>query len=230
MRQPRRLGGRWLFRVLLPGFLAMGLTLAGYAQPPVPNVSPAPAVSASATPSQQSPTTVQTPEAVQATPLPSGQRPLALPSPVSDAKALADWRADGTVGKSTFVDRIRKVTWTLAFICFLIWGAGKIVGRATLQKWGLPVEAESMIEVLEKKRLSPGRSILLLRVGPKVLAVAATESGYSTLTELDAEALKQFQDEKSTPAPSVDTANPAQSPGDIAKHYLSIIPGLGAKK
>ena len=87
-----------------------------------------------------------------------------------------------------------------------------------------------MIEVLEKKRLSPGRSILLLRVGPKVLAVAATESGYSTLTELDAEALKQFQDEKSTPAPSVDTANPAQSPGDIAKLYLSIIPGLGAKK
>ncbi len=129
------------------------------------------------------------------------------------------------------MDKIRKVTWTLAFICFFIWAVGKVAGKATLQKWGLPVDSDSLIEVLEKKRLSPGRSIMLLRVGPKVLAVAATESGYTTLTEMDAEALKQYQDEASATA-SEEASAPAsgQTPADIAKHYLSIIPGLGAKK
>ena len=70
---------------------------------------------------------------------------------------------------------------------------------------------------------------MLVKVGPKVLAVAATESGYTTLTEIDAEALKLHQDEKSA---EVSQANPdsVQRPSDIAKHYLSIIPGLGAKK
>lgn len=220
---------------MLLGCLAMGLTLPVTGQTPSPGTSssPAKAVAPAVTPAVSIPATpvADSSPGVAGTPLPSGQRPLALPTPVSDAKTLSDWRADGTVGKSTFVDKIRRVTWTLAFICFFIWAVGKVAGRATLQKWGLPVEADSLIEVLEKKRLSPGRSIMLLRVGPKVLAVAATESGYTTLTELDAEALKKYQDEAPA-ATSEETSTPAstQTPADIAKHYLSIIPGLGAKK
>ena len=92
-------------------------------------------------------------------------------------------------------------------------------------------DSKSMIEILEKKRLSPGRSILLMRVGPKVLAVAATESGYETLTEFVAEEFRKYQDNS-----AIEVAGPSEqrqgatTPADIARHYLSIIPGTGAKK
>lgn len=222
MRQPRCIDGRRVYQALVLVCLLMNLALAGWCQTP----SPASPVPVSET---VSPASGTTPAVVE--PIPSGQQPLALPGPQSDHKVLSDWRSDGTVGESSFVDNVRKVTWALAMVCFAIWAVSKIVGRATLQKWGLPVEQNSMIELLEKKRLSPGRSIMLLRVGPKVLAVAATESGYTTLTELDAEELKKFRDETASSAmeDSVAESN-AQTPTDIAKHYLSIIPGLGAKK
>ena len=87
--------------------------------------------------------------------------------------------------------------------------------------------------ILEKKRLSPGRTVMLMRVGPKVLAVAATEGGYETLTEFTLDEFNQYKDSKVTKLP-VDSEKPvsegATTPGDIARHYLSIIPGTGAKK
>ena len=229
MRQPSLFGSQWSL-ALLGGCLSVMLASPVLAQTPSAKTSPGPVPIASPTPSR---TVLVSPSPVESdgasTPVPSGQAPLVLPTPASDRQVLSDWRSDGTVGKSTFVDKIRKVTWTLALVCFAIWIVGKIAGRATLQKWGIPVEPDSLIEVIEKKRLSPGRSIMLVKVGPKVLAVAATESGYTTLTEIDAEALKLHQDERAT---EVSLAKPetAQSPSDIAKHYLSIIPGLGAKK
>ncbi len=231
MRQPRLFASQWSL-ALLGSCLGVMLALPVSGQTPSAKVSPAPVLLASPKPPslQDSPSLVKSePSTVVATPVPSGQAPLVLSTPASDRQVLSDWRSDGTVGKSTFVDKIRKVTWVLALVCLAIWIVGKIAGRATLQKWGISVEPESLIEVIEKKRLSPGRSIMLVKVGPKVLAVAATESGYTTLTEIDAEALKLHQDEKSA---EVSQANPdsVQRPSDIAKHYLSIIPGLGAKK
>lgn len=225
MRQPRCIDGKRVYQALMLVCLLMNLALAGWSQTPSlpPQASPSPALESLPPVSGATPTVAQS--------LPSGQQPLVLPSPQSDRKVLSDWRSDGTVGESSFVDNVRKVTWALAMVCFAIWAVSKVVGRATLQKWGLPVEPNSMIELLEKKRLSPGRSIMLLRVGPKVLAVAATESGYTTLTELDAEELKKFRDETAVTAVEPTVAGPhAQTPTDIAKHYLSIIPGLGAKK
>ena len=131
------------------------------------------------------------------------------------------------------MDKLRSVTWALGIVCILIWLLSKVVSKTTLEKMGLPVESDSLIEVLEKKRISPGRSIMMVRVGPKVLAVAITENGFRTLTEIDGEALKLHQDELKVEAP-VAKALPeplgTTTPADVAKHYLSIIPGLGAKK
>ena len=89
-----------------------------------------------------------------------------------------------------------------------------------------------MIDIIEKKRLSPGRSIMLVRVGPKVLAVGVTEGGFQTLTELDGESLKRHQDEMNEASKRVDAGASAAptSPTDVARHYLSIIPGIGVKK
>jgi flagellar biogenesis protein FliO len=159
---------------------------------------------------------------------------LRLPTEAERA-AESQWKKKGVIGQSTFVDKLRTVTWSLAFICFLIWLVGKVASKSTLEKLGLPVDSGSMIEVLEKKRISPGRSIMLLRVGPKVLAVAVTETGFRTLTEIDGEAVKHYQDEHAEPVSAKEEESRAeaaagQGPADIAKHYLSIIPGLGAKK
>lgn len=129
------------------------------------------------------------------------------------------------------MDKLRTMAWALALICFLVWLIGKFAPKGTLEKFGLPAtESDSLIELLEKKRMSPGRSILLLRVGPKVLAIAATESGYTTLAEIDGEAVKKHLDEKAEQAPPPAAPVAMSGPSDVAKHYLSIIPGLGAKK
>lgn len=202
--------------------------------------APAVGTKASPVPVASPGTAVTAPPAAAASPAPvapGGPSPAATPAEgelhlptQSDRDALAQWKKTGVVGRSTFVDKVRTVTWVLAFVCFLVWLAGKFVGKATLEKFGLPAEADTLIEVLEKKKLSPGRSIMLLRVGPKVLAVAVTENGFRTLTEIDSEALKLHQDERVEASPVVVDPPQGQGPADIAKHYLSIIPGLGAKK
>lgn len=139
--------------------------------------------------------------------------------------------APAAVGESTFVDKLIRVTWSLALVCFLVWLSAKIAGKSGLRQFSPGEASSSMIEILEKKRLSPGRSIILMRVGPKVLAVAATESGYETLTEFEAEDFRKYQDNSAIEvAGQSEQAQGATTPADIARHYLSIIPGTGAKK
>lgn len=166
------------------------------------------------------------------------------PEPVPTASELnfppsreksPQWATEGRVGESTFFDKLIEVCWSLAIICLLVWAVGKVAQKMGLQKMALGGGSESMIEILEKKRLSPGRSVMLVRVGPKVLAIAATESGCETLTEFELEDFNKFKDSKVTrlPVDSDEAETPSEgmtTPADIARHYLSIIPGTGAKK
>lgn len=146
-----------------------------------------------------------------------------------------NWATEGRVGESTFFDKLLEVCWSLAFICILVWLAGKVAQRFGVSKIGLPGASESLIEILEKKRLSPGRSVILMRIGPKVLAVAATEGGCETLTEFELDDFNKFKDSKVTRLPvepdeEGSVPKGRTTPADIARHYLSIIPGTGAKK
>lgn len=155
----------------------------------------------------------------------------------SEPKAGAkDWQQTTTVGESTFFDKLRSVAWSLAFVSLLIWGLGRFLGKGAAP--GLSgATTTSHIEILERKRLTPGRSILLMRVGPKVLALASTESGFQTLTEMSAEELKLHQDTESQAAAEDEErqADPVvlsapRTPQELAKHYLSILPGVGMKR
>jgi flagellar biogenesis protein FliO len=144
-----------------------------------------------------------------------------------------EWATEGKVGRSTFFDKLIEVCWFLAIICLLVWVAGKVAARFGFKNLNPGGSTDSMIEILEKKRLSPGRTVMLMRVGPKVLAVAATEGGYETLTEFTLEEFNQYKDSKVTKLPvdgEKSVPEGATTPGDIARHYLSIIPGTGAKK
>lgn len=148
-------------------------------------------------------------------------------------KPTTKWAEKDEVGKSTFFDKLVEVTWTLGITSLLIWGSAKLAARAGFKQIGASSAPKSMIEIIERKRLSPGRSILLMRVGPKVLAVAATEGGYETLTEFEEEEFKRYQDQLPGAEPKAPDGEPPDgvtTPADIARHYLSIIPGTGAKK
>lgn len=152
--------------------------------------------------------------------------------------STGDWQQTTTVGESTFFDKLRSVVWSLAFVSLLIWGLARFLGRgSTLGASGTPTT--SHIEILERKRLTPGRSIMLMRVGPKVLALAATESGFQTLTELSAEELELNVNRDTTGEAAVENAERSsesfvlsapRTPQEIAKHYLSILPGIGVKR
>lgn len=147
-----------------------------------------------------------------------------------------NWATQGQVGRSTFVDHVVRVTWSLALICLLVYASAKIAAKLGLKpaSTGLAGGKKNFIEILEKKRLSPGRNIMLMQVGPKVLAVAATESGYETLTEFSTEDFKKYQDNLGSGEENAESSDSVPvgvtTPADIARHYLSILPGTGAKK
>ncbi len=149
-----------------------------------------------------------------------------------------DWQQTATVGESTFFDKVRSVVWSLAFVSLLIWGLARFLGRDSLQ--GLKrAPSTSHIEILERKRLTPGRSIMLMRVGPKVLALAATETGFQTLTEMSAEELELKPNRNGSTEATVEDGErrpdsivlaAPRTPQELAKHYLSILPGIGVKR
>ena len=180
---------------------------------------------------------VLTPEGVDATPTAETTGdpvPTASELNFPEKKHLGkDWATEGTVGRSTFFDKLIDVCWSLALISLLVWALAKVATKFGVKNLNPGGSTDSMIEILEKKRLSPGRTVMLMRVGPKVLAVAATEGGYETLTEFGLDEFNQYKDSKVTKLP-VDGEKPATegatTPADIARHYLSIIPGTGAKK
>ncbi len=245
MRRQRRRGRLFLLTCLGVAWLQGGALAQQPSGTPVvatstPTAKAPPKGMASPKTGSASGTVKATPSSASASASPAPTTPTPAVSPLipgkldysaGSAREVQDWKQAGAVGQSTFMDKLRTMTWTLALICFLVWLVGKFAPKGTLEKFGLPtVESGSLIEVLEKKRMSPGRSILLLRVGPKVLAVAATESGYSTLAELDGEAVKKHLDERAEKAPPETTPSVPSGPSGVAKHYLSIIPGLGAKK
>lgn len=171
------------------------------------------------------------PSAKSSEPFPSSKdRTLRLPDPKQGAE---HWAAQGNVGQSTFFDQLVRVCWSLAIISLLVWVVAKVAEKAGLKEVAVGQASKSLIDIIEKKRLAPGRTIMIMRVGPKVLVVAATEKGYETLTEMDGEQFKSYQDSLSTSTAAEAPSAPSEggmTPSDVLRHYLSIIPGTGAKK
>lgn len=162
--------------------------------------------------------------------------PREAPANVTQESKVEDWRSDKDLGHSTFLDKLRQVIGSLALICILIWVFSKMVGRASLEKLGLAPESQNLIEILERVRVSPGRSVMLVRMGPKVLALGVTEAGFCHLAEIGSEELDAYReriasDRKPGDDPSgAGEGTPLLGPKGVLKHYLSIIPTLGAKK
>lgn len=182
--------------------------------------------------SESSEKSESTPNLVEAIPTPSAVAPGDQKLHLPDRQPRGEnWATEGQVGTSTFVDRLIRMAWSLALVSLLIWGAGKIAARVGWQPVGSKIDSKSMIEVIEKKRLSPGRTIMVIRIGPKILAVAVSEKGYETLTEFTLEEFRKFHDDvPEQEEEAVEPEGAVTTPSDIARHYLSIVPGTGVKK
>jgi flagellar biogenesis protein FliO len=85
---------------------------------------------------------------------------------------------------------------------------------------------QSFLKVLAREAISPNQSLALVHVGSKILLVGLSEQNMTTLSEFSEADLESLIPK--APEPEARTAKSMY--GDILRHYLSIVPGLGAKK
>ncbi|MCE7870092.1 hypothetical protein DYH09_06905 [bacterium CPR1] len=215
----RGLGSFLLLTVL--ALCLLSLSRGGRAQPPPQRtvgdlVTPTPAATSSVT----APPFVSSPA-----PSPAPQAPPTSKTPAWNPEAQGE-----TSNSSIFVQKLQQMVIVLFLVGFLAYASLRMVAR-WLPGVG-PGKRLRQLEVLERQSLAQGASISLVRVGKKYLVVGQTEQNVNTLCELGSDqlALPEPKAEcESNAEASVQPAMPAPH-GEILRHYLSIIPGLGARK
>ncbi len=216
----RGLGSFLLLAVL--ALCLLSLSRGGRAQPPPQRtmgdlVAPTP----TATSSVPAPPFVSSPA--------SSPAPQTLPT--SEAPGWTPDARGETSNSSIFVQKLQQMVIILFLVGFLAYASLRMVAR-WLPGVG-PGKKLRQLEVLERQSLAQGASISLVRVGKKYLVVGQTEQNVNTLCELGADQLavadSKAESEANVEGTTVPEAMPAPH-GEILRHYLSIIPGLGARK
>lgn len=88
-----------------------------------------------------------------------------------------------------------------------------------------------LVNILAREALGPTQSIAVVQVGSKILLVGLSDHGMNTLCELTEADLAAAQPAEPASAEEPPQPRTAQSLyGDVLRHYLSIVPGLGANK
>lgn len=121
----------------------------------------------------------------------AGDEPLSenLPDPYSDT--LYPGPEGDVVGVSMF-GIILKLGLGLAVVVVLVWGSVAVLRRSSL---GKQFSANTgRVRVLERSYLGPKKSICLVRIGQRALAIGVTESNITTLAHLDDEDLPAVPD------------------------------------
>jgi flagellar biogenesis protein FliO len=88
----------------------------------------------------------------------------------------------------------------------------------------------SFLNILAREAVGPTQSLALVRVGPKILLVGLCEQSMTTLCELSEAELQAMMPNEAAAAESADPPASKNLYGDVLRHYLSIVPGMGAKK
>jgi flagellar biosynthetic protein FliO len=102
------------------------------------------------------------------------------------ADAASDPWAGGAppAGETSMIGLLFRIAVSLAFIVLLIWGAVWVMRRFSDGGFR-PAGGEGLVEVLGRTYIAPKKSIYVLRVGDRALAVGVTESTLTPLVELD---------------------------------------------
>jgi flagellar biogenesis protein FliO len=208
---------------------------------PAPQVAVAPptaipAVQAQATPTPHSnPVARTTPAVAPSASPPSTPAPTLASTPAPSASETPDTVAASNEPTRTdagkfqdptleFSGQLRRIVLSLlvttALIAFTLRAARKHIPALGGQK---PL---SFMKVLAREAISPTQSLALVQVGTKILLVGLSEQNMTTLSEFSEADLESLIPK--APEPEARTAKSVY--GDVLRHYLSIVPGLGAKK
>lgn len=146
-------------------------------------------------------------------------------APGREAPALEIQRQPAPDPTFDFAAQLRRMLISLVLVMVLIGVSLRLFGRYLPGAAGKPA---SFMKVLARESLGPHQSLALVQVGPKVLLIGLCEHNLSTLCEFSETELASLM------APSEELPGERPEPskvyGDILKHYLSIVPGMGVKK
>lgn len=129
-----------------------------------------------------------------------------------------------------FSYHLRRVIVSLLLTVVLIAATLKVVQKF-LPAWAGGKSARgSFMNILAREAIGPGQSLALVRVGPKVLLVGLSEHSMSTLCEFSESEQAELLPADPSSSPPAEKPDPQKVYGDILRHYLSIVPGMGVKK
>jgi len=191
------------------------------ASEPAPGPLPTPVLSVSATPAAR--TLASGPPASQ------GDASLSASESESPAEAspMVTLRREPTLD---FSYHLRRVIVSLLLTVVLIAATLKVVQKF-LPAWaGGKAARGSFLNILAREAIGPGQSLALVRVGPKVLLVGLSDHSMNTLCEFSESEQAELVPPETPSQPQTEKPDPQKVYGDILRHYLSIVPGLGVKK
>ena len=203
-----------------------------YSPTPAPQVAVVPPLATPAATPQATPAPKTTPVAKASPAVTPPASPVATPAPSASETPLAVQseneppRSEGNYQDPTmeFSSQLRRIVLSLlvitALIAFTLRAARNHIPALGGNK---PL---SFMKVLAREAISPTQSLALVQVGPKILLVGLSEQNMTTLSEFTDADIESLIPK--APEPEARTAKSVY--GDVLRHYLSIVPGLGAKK
>lgn len=126
-----------------------------------------------------------------------------------------------------FASHLRRAVISLLVVILLIGVTLKLLQKHLPALAGKS-KTKSFMEVLGRETVGPGQTFTLVKVGPKILLVGLTEQSMTTLCEFSESEWSLLLAQEAEL--QVETPEKAKVYGSILKHYLSIVPGMGAKK
>lgn len=124
-----------------------------------------------------------------------------------------------------FSGQLRRIVLSLLVTTLLIAFTLK-VAQKHIPALGGGQKPGSFLNILAREAISPTQSLALVKVGSKILLVGLSEQSMTTLSEFAESDLESLIPK--APEPEARTAKSMY--GEVLRHYLSIVPGMGAKK
>lgn len=151
----------------------------------------------------------------------------ALPEAPAQEASVVTLRREPTLD---FSYHLRRMILSLLLTVVLIAATLKVVQKF-LPAWaGGKATRGSFLNILAREAIGPGQSLALVRVGPKVLLVGLSEQSMTTLCEFSESEQAELMPPESPAQTPAEKPDPQKVYGDILRHYLSIVPGMGVKK
>lgn len=193
-----------------------------------PTAGAVPAVAAA----EQAAAPLPTPVAVATPPDPAlPPTPAAAAAPADEEISFGEENAAQREPAFDFAAQLRRTVLSLLGVTVLIAVTLKLMQRSLPGFMGAAPK-KSWMNVLAREAIGPNQSMALVQAGPKILLVGMSEQNMTTLCEFTQAEVAEMLEQPPAVAQSAtgEPVEPKKVYGDILRHYLSIVPGMGTKK